>query len=167
MNLKIAIADAHGLILTETFTMASAGNGVFGDFDILVTYEIDQPQRGAVIVWEESAQDGRQINVREHPVWLVPETVLCRGGPADIVGTMGPDRLIGISESDVIHDMGGDDGIRGRGGDDRVYGGPGDNLVGGGPSDDIVFSQTSDDRLVGGAGRDHLRSGDGDDVLIG
>ena len=121
-NLQITITDPHGLILTETFTTASAGNGVFGDFDTLVAYDVDRPQRGAV---EESAQDGSQINVREHPVWLVPEAVLCRGVPADIVGTMGPDRLIGTAESDVIHGLRGDDEIRGRGGDDRICGGPG------------------------------------------
>ena len=86
-NLQITITDAHGLILTETFTTASAGNGVFGDFDTLVAYDVDRPQRGAV---EESAQDGSQINVQEHPVWLVPEAVLCRGVPADIVGTRDP-----------------------------------------------------------------------------
>ena len=166
-NLQITITDAHGLILTETFTTASAGNGVFGDFDTLVAYDIDRPQRGTIIVWEGSALDGSPTNIREHPVWLVPETVLCRGVPADIVGTMGPDRLIGTAASEVIHGMGGDDEIRGRGGDDRICAGPGNDLVSGGPGDDIVFGQTGDDRLIGGSGRDILRGGAGDDFTAG
>jgi hypothetical protein len=35
-----------------------------------VPYEVDEDQLGAVIAWEDSAEDGSQINVREHPVFL-------------------------------------------------------------------------------------------------
>lgn len=35
-------------------------------------HDVDEPQRGSLIVWEDSARDGSQINVREYPVWLTP-----------------------------------------------------------------------------------------------
>ena len=68
---QVAMTDRDGLILNETFVMTDNGMG-WGTFDALITYEVDEPQWGSLIVWENSANDGSQINVREYPVWLTP-----------------------------------------------------------------------------------------------
>ncbi len=68
---QVAVTDRDGLILNETFVMTDNGMG-WGNFDALITYEVDEPQWGSLIVWENSAKDGGQINVREYPVWLTP-----------------------------------------------------------------------------------------------
>ena len=70
---QVAITDRDGLILNETFVMTDNGMG-WGTFDALITYEVDEPQWGSLIVWENSANDGSQINVREYPVWLTPSS---------------------------------------------------------------------------------------------
>jgi hypothetical protein len=38
----------------------------------VIPYDVDEAQIGALIAWEQSARDGSQTNVREHPVWLEP-----------------------------------------------------------------------------------------------
>ena len=66
---RIAITDYDGRILVENRVMTDNGMG-WGDFDETIPYEVDTPQRGSLIVWENSAKDGSRINIREHPVWL-------------------------------------------------------------------------------------------------
>ena len=68
--MSLALTDNDGLILWEGFTTATCGTGCRGDWSIEIPYTVDTDQLGAVIAWEESAQDGSQTNVREHPVWL-------------------------------------------------------------------------------------------------
>ncbi len=70
---QVAITDRDGLILNETFVMTDNGMG-WGNFDALIPYEVTEPQWGSLIVWENSAKDGSQINVREYPVWLTPSS---------------------------------------------------------------------------------------------
>ena len=67
-NVVYAVTDGDGLIVAEGFTTATAGNGTWGTFEETVAVEIETPGVGAVIVWEESAEDGSQINVVEYPV---------------------------------------------------------------------------------------------------
>ena len=71
-TVSLTLTDADGLIIWEGFTTATCGTGCRGDFEITIPYEVDEAQLGALIAWEESMEDGRQTNVREHPVWLVP-----------------------------------------------------------------------------------------------
>jgi hypothetical protein len=68
---RVVIADQDGLILSDTQVMTDNGMG-WGAFETTIPYEVDEPQRGSLIVWENSAKDGSQINVREYPVWLTP-----------------------------------------------------------------------------------------------
>ena len=67
-TVQYAVTDGDGLIVAEGFTTATAGNGTWGTFEETVTFEVETPGVGAVIVWEESAEDGSQINVVEYPV---------------------------------------------------------------------------------------------------
>lgn len=71
-TVSVALTDAEGLIIWEGFTTATCGTGCRGTWGLSVPYEVAAPQWGHLIVWEASAEDGRQTNVREHMVWLVP-----------------------------------------------------------------------------------------------
>jgi len=71
-TISAALTDADGLIIWEGFTTATCGTGCRGTWTLTIPYEVDVAQRGSLIVWEASARDGSQTNVREHPVWLVP-----------------------------------------------------------------------------------------------
>jgi spore germination protein GerM len=70
---RVVIADQDGLILSDTQVMTDNGMG-WGAFETTIPYEVDEPQRGSLIVWENSAKDGSQINVREYPVTLTPSS---------------------------------------------------------------------------------------------
>ncbi|MCJ7724836.1 MAG: GerMN domain-containing protein, partial [Acidimicrobiia bacterium] len=79
-TVSLALTNNDGLILWEGFTNATCGTGCRGDWSIEIPYSVDSDQLGAVIAWESSAQDGRQTNVREHPVWLSgSKGVACSG----------------------------------------------------------------------------------------
>jgi hypothetical protein len=69
---QINIVDADGLIIAEKTVTASSGTGTRGTFDVLVPFEVDRAQRGALIVFEYSAKDGSQVNVVEIPLDLRP-----------------------------------------------------------------------------------------------
>lgn len=71
-TVSYTLTDGDGLIIAEGFTTATCGTGCRGDWEITIPYEVDAPQLGSLIVWEASARDGSQTNVREHPVWLTP-----------------------------------------------------------------------------------------------
>jgi spore germination protein GerM len=71
-TVSVALTDGDGLIIWEGFTTATCGTGCRGDWEVTIPYEVAYPQIGSLIVWESSAMDGSQTNVREHPVWLVP-----------------------------------------------------------------------------------------------
>ncbi len=67
-NVVYAVTDGDGLIVAEGFTTATEGNGTWGTFEETIPVEFETAGVGAVIVWEESAQDGSQINVVDYPV---------------------------------------------------------------------------------------------------
>ncbi|MCB2223422.1 MAG: GerMN domain-containing protein [Actinobacteria bacterium] len=89
-TVSMALTDADGLILWEGFATATCGTGCRGDWTVEIPYQVDEDQRGSLIVWEASARDGSQTNVREHPVWLAATSEAaapaCSGAdvPADL-----------------------------------------------------------------------------------
>jgi len=103
-SVSIALTDADGLIIWEGFTTATCGTGCRGDWSIEIPYTVDVAQRGSLIVWEESARDGSQANVREHPVWLVPES---ETPPDTTATTLSPDeyRCTGSLVDPVLTDQ--------------------------------------------------------------
>jgi spore germination protein GerM len=66
------IVNNDGLIIAEVPVMASCGTGCRGTFDVTIPYNVTSSQPGALIVWDASAQDGSQENIREYPVLLTP-----------------------------------------------------------------------------------------------
>ena len=71
-NVAVTLADSDGLIIFEGFTTATCGTGCFGSFEISFPYAVARPQMGSLIAFEISARDGSQVNIREHPVGLIP-----------------------------------------------------------------------------------------------
>ncbi len=67
-NVQYSMTDGDGLIVDEGFTTATAGNGTWGDFAFTTTFEVPRPGLGAIIVFQESAEDGSQTDVYEVPV---------------------------------------------------------------------------------------------------
>jgi hypothetical protein len=65
---RVNVVDGEGLIVYDEPAMATSGTGTRGTFDITATFEVPSEGIGAVIVWEESAEDGSQINLVEVPI---------------------------------------------------------------------------------------------------
>lgn len=64
----VNVTDGDGLIVYDEPAMATSGTGTRGTFDITATFEVPRAGFGSVIVFERSAEDGRQINIVEVPV---------------------------------------------------------------------------------------------------
>jgi spore germination protein GerM len=71
-NVQWALFDADGLQLVSGFTTASTAGPDWGDFSFAVNYTVDRTQVGTLQVWEESAQDGSRLHLRETVLWLTP-----------------------------------------------------------------------------------------------
>lgn len=67
-TVQIVVADGDGLIVFEGFTTSTGGNGVRGPFTETVEFDVPRAGVGALIVFEESAEDGSQINLVEIPI---------------------------------------------------------------------------------------------------
>ncbi len=72
----ITAGGGDGVLLTEGFTTATGGMGVWGGFEVTVdlaavTSEY-QSGAGSVIMWEDSPRDGTRVNVVEVPI-VLPE----------------------------------------------------------------------------------------------
>jgi spore germination protein GerM len=67
---QVMLTDDDGLSLFEDHVMATCGTGCWGEWEVEITYTLDREQFGALIVWESSARDGSQVNIREYPVIL-------------------------------------------------------------------------------------------------
>ena len=65
---RVNVVDAEGLIVFDEGAMATSGTGTRGTFDVTATFEVSRPGTGSVILFEESAKDGSQINLVEVPV---------------------------------------------------------------------------------------------------
>jgi len=64
----VNVTDGEGLIVYDQPATATSGTGTRGTFDITATFEVPRPGIGALIVFEESAEDGSQINLVEIPL---------------------------------------------------------------------------------------------------
>ena len=64
----VNVTDGEGLIVYDQPATATSGTGARGTFDITATFEVPRPGIGALIVFEESAEDGSQINLVEIPL---------------------------------------------------------------------------------------------------
>ena len=100
-SVSLALVDGNGLIIWEGFTTATCGTGCRGDWAVEVPYDVGAPQMGALIAWEESAQNGSRVNVREHPVWLVPASTT----PADATTSIGASTCSGGLVESVLIDQ--------------------------------------------------------------
>ena len=69
-TVSIRILDANGGVLTDAHTSASCGTGCRGDYSKQVPYHVDTTQRGTVVVFEASAENGQPVNVVRIPVTL-------------------------------------------------------------------------------------------------
>lgn len=70
VNMKIMAGD---LVLAETFTTATCGNGCWGEFLKRVAFSIDKPTPGEVHVLTYSAEDGSPQDLIVIPVVLLPQ----------------------------------------------------------------------------------------------
>ena len=75
-SFSYALTNWDGLIIAEGFTTATCGTGCRGNFTFEIDYEVDTVQPGSLIVWEYSARDGSQVNIREHRVTLTPSATV-------------------------------------------------------------------------------------------
>ncbi len=66
----VRILGRDGSTIVEVPAMATSGTGTRGTFDVTVPYPLAVGGEGAVVVYEESAQDGSDINLIEIPVTL-------------------------------------------------------------------------------------------------
>lgn len=64
------VADWDGRIVAEQTVTATSGSGTRGTFDATLAYRVGRPGRGALIVFERSAEDGSRRNVVEIPLHL-------------------------------------------------------------------------------------------------
>ncbi len=72
----ITTGGGDGVVVTEGFTTATGGNGVWGTFEVIVDlsgFASDyESGPGSTIMWEDSPRDGTQLGVVEVPI-VLPE----------------------------------------------------------------------------------------------
>lgn len=66
----VRITGRDGSTIVEVPAMATAGTGTRGTFDVSVPYPLAAGGNGTIVVYEQSAKDGSDINVIEVPVTL-------------------------------------------------------------------------------------------------
>lgn len=69
--LNWVLADWDGRVVAEGNAMTDNGMG-WGSFDFTIPCSVDAEEFASLIVFDYSAQDGSQENIREHPIWLTP-----------------------------------------------------------------------------------------------
>jgi hypothetical protein len=69
---RMAVLDRHGKSLVDVPVVASCGTGCWGRFGLNLRYEVSIAQWGTLRVWDISEYSGRQVAVREYPVYLRP-----------------------------------------------------------------------------------------------
>lgn len=65
---RLEMTDWDGRIVAEEQVMATAGTGTRGTFETTIDFAVDLPGNGALIVFEDSPQDGSRINLVEIPL---------------------------------------------------------------------------------------------------
>lgn len=71
-NVSIRIVGSDGEVLAKTFTTATCGTGCRGKFSEAVEFEVGEPTEATIQVYEESAKNGKPVNMIEVPVTLTP-----------------------------------------------------------------------------------------------
>lgn len=71
-TVSLRILDSGGREIARTFTTATCGTGCRGRYSKSVRFSVSSKQPGTIEVFEESAEDGRPINVVTMPVTLLP-----------------------------------------------------------------------------------------------
>ena len=69
---RIALLDRNDKVLVDRPVVASCGTGCWGRFDVTLSYDVATAQWGTLRVWDVSEASGRDVAVREYPVWLRP-----------------------------------------------------------------------------------------------
>ena len=69
--LNWVLADWDGRVVAEGHAMTDSGMG-WGSFDFTIPCRVEERVFASLIVFDYSAEDGSQENIREHPIWLVP-----------------------------------------------------------------------------------------------
>lgn len=69
---RVQLLDAGGTVLVDRQVMASCGTGCWGTFKTQLGYTVTRAQWGTLRVFDLSARDGTEENVRAYPVWLTP-----------------------------------------------------------------------------------------------
>jgi germination protein M len=67
-NVRIRIVGADGRVLADTFTTGKGSMGTWGQFEVTVAFDRGTNTAGKVVVFENSAKDGTEINAVEVPV---------------------------------------------------------------------------------------------------
>ena len=69
---RVALLDGSRKVLVDKMTMATCGTGCRGTFDVTLQYDVPKAQWGTLRVYFGSAQDGSPQDIRDYPVWLIP-----------------------------------------------------------------------------------------------
>lgn len=69
--LNWVLADWDGRVVAEGNAMTDNGMG-WGSFDFTIPCSVEAREFASLIVFDYSAEDGSQENIREHPIWLTP-----------------------------------------------------------------------------------------------
>jgi hypothetical protein len=77
-TVTVWVVDGTNNRIGEAVATATCGGGCRGDFSVEVPYSVGQTQAGEILVFEESAADGKRLNSVRIPVTLTP-------GPEDPV----------------------------------------------------------------------------------
>lgn len=67
-TVRYTVTAADGTVVADGFTTATAGTGTWGTFSVSVALDGSPSGAGTVTAFEESAEDGAQVNVYEVPV---------------------------------------------------------------------------------------------------
>lgn len=79
-NLLVEIYDESGSRIANTFTTIKGDYGTRGTFSVEVYFSVAKEQAGRVVVWDQSAADGRVLHLASSEVTLRPV-----GGKAEII----------------------------------------------------------------------------------
>jgi hypothetical protein len=66
------LQDANGKVLAQHFVTATSGSGTRGTFDVTIDFSVDAAQSGALVVYENSAENGAVVHERTIPLRLRP-----------------------------------------------------------------------------------------------
>ena len=99
-NVRVRVLDPDGGVLADTFTTASVGGPDFGDFAADIPVTVEEETAACVQIFEDSARDGRMVNVVQTGVRLLP------GLPADFPLALAYPGATVVSDSRSSNDEG-------------------------------------------------------------